>query len=404
MSSSAGIKNYTSKNPIVYVTRDIERALGMEPKDGYFVISSDSQYGREVQKKYPNNVWLIKNGGNALDTYDLLALSEVQATISKHKAHVLVFQNTARIERLCEEKGWKLLNPSADLARTVEEKISQVNWLGEDSRLLPPHQTAILKDVSYAGEKFVLQFNHSHTGQGTYIIESVKELDALKTKFPNRECRVVDFINGPVFTANVVVAEDIILGNISYQITGLSPFTDLPFSTIGNDWSLPHDQKYSKVLKDTSEIAVAVGKRLKMAGWRGLFGIDVIYEEKAKKTYLLEINARQPASTVFESKLQKQTYPGGQTMFETHVLALLGLNAKDVESKPICSGSQIVVRVTNKKHVVDLKALKEKNLAVMEYQNTAHNKELFRIQSSEGIMEAHGKLNKLGQFISSCIK
>lgn len=404
MSSSADIKNYTSKNPIVYVTRDIERALGMEPRDGYFVISNDSQYGREIQKKYPNNVLLIKNGDDALDTYDLLALPDVQSAISKHGADVLVFQNTARIERLCAEKGWKLLNPSAELAQKVEEKISQVKWLHDDARLLPPHKISIVKDVEYAGKKFVLQFNHSHTGQGTHIIESAEGLDVLKAKFPNRECRVVNFIDGPVFTVNAVVAEGIIIGNISYQITGLSPFTDLPFSTIGNDWSLPHDEKYAKALKDTSEVAIAVGERLKTDGWRGFFGIDVIYDEKSGKTHLLEINARQPASTVFESTLQKQAYPGGQTIFESHISALLGLKAKDAESKPVCSGSQIVIRVTDKKQNVDLENLKKKGLAVMEYQNKAHNKELFRIQSSEGIMETHGKLNRLGQFISSCIK
>ena len=62
--------NLKIEKPIVYVSRDIERALGMEPENSYFVISNDSKYGREVQKKYPNNVWLIKDLDGIFDTYD----------------------------------------------------------------------------------------------------------------------------------------------------------------------------------------------------------------------------------------------------------------------------------------------------------------------------------------------
>jgi hypothetical protein len=44
-----------------------------------------------------------------------------------------------------------------------------------------------------------------------------------------------------MFTANIVVThKEILIGNVSYQITGMLPFTENAFSTIGNDWSVPH--------------------------------------------------------------------------------------------------------------------------------------------------------------------
>ncbi len=398
---------------IVYVARDIERALGMEPGDhengSYFVVSNDTAYGRAVKERYPKHVFLVARG-TQLDTYDLLCLAEVEKMIADTQADLLVFQNTLRIERLAADRNWNLLNPSALLSKTVEEKISQVAWLDDDAKYLPPHALAVVKDVKFSGPKFVLQFNHAHTGHGTHVIDSAEALAELQTRFPYRECRVTDFIEGPVFTVNAVVAAaphgegaSVIVGNPSYQITGIAPFTDLPFATIGNDWALPQRPEYESLRIDTVTIAQAVGARLKKAGWKGLFGIDVVYDEKAKKTYLLEINARQPASTTFESQQQKTVSGSAPSIFEAHIAALAG---RIVTTEPLAkiSGAQIVKRSTVIGHTVDAAALAAKGLAVMEYENDGHNKELFRIQSTEGIMEDHGKLNALGKFIRSCIR
>src|SRR5581483_1899824 len=372
----------------------------MEPEGLYYIVSNETAYGKEIASRHPKNVKLVK--GDVRDTYDLLLLPEVQEFIDGLKADVLDFQNTLRIERLSKEKNWNLLNPSASLSKTVEEKISQITWLDTDAKFLPPFVITTLKEVNFSGKRFVLQFNHAHTGQGTYVIDSSEALENLKSKFPHRECRVTDFIDGPVFTANVSLGREIVLGNPSYQITGISPFTDMPFSTIGNDWALPKKDQYKAVIIDMTTIAQAVGVRLKKFGWKGLFGIDVIYDPKKKKTYLLEINARQPASTTFESQLQKNISSDSPTMFEEHIAALLGLETKG--SLPEIKGAQIVKRVTKETYDVDVAALESKDLFVMAYENNGHNKELFRIQATAGIMETHNKLGELGTFIRSCIR
>ncbi|MEN9621716.1 MAG: ATP-grasp domain [Candidatus Parcubacteria bacterium] len=390
------------KKPLIYVTRDIERALGMVPTSNYFIVSNDTAYGREIKAQHPENVWLHENTleSGDLDTYDLLLLPEVQKIIDTHDADVVVFQNTPRIERLAQQMHWNLLNPSAELGKKVEEKISQIAWLGTDANLLPPNRVALVKDVVFENKKFVLQFNHTHTGQGTYIITSSSDLEPLKAKFPERECRIVDFIEGPVYTVNASVNRfAIIVGSPSYQITGLSPFTDLPFSTIGNDWSIISKEDR----KEIARIAHVIGLRLKKDSWRGLFGVDVIKDAVSGKIYLLEINARQAASTVFESTLQKSARPKSLTIFETHISALLK-KWMPLSTTQINSGAQIVERVTNVPHRVNVSALKEKGFTVIEYKNVMHNKELFRIQSSLGIMESHNTLNQSGKFIASCIQ
>lgn len=400
------------QKPLIYVTRDIERALGMKPEGLYFIISNDTAYGREVQRQNPEHVFLIADPRGQLDTFDLLTLPEVAHHINSRDADIVVFQNTSRIERLARENKWNLINPPASLAQTVEEKISQITWLTEDTNLLPPHSVVTVKDVRFTGQKIVLQFNHSHTGQGTYIITSQSEIDVLAQKFPHRECRIVDFIEGPVFTVNVVVGSfGIIVGNPSYQITGMQPFTDLPFSTIGNDWTLPQTQKFRGVSKDTTCIARTIGKRMQCAGWRGMFGIDVIYDTVQKKTHLLEINARQPASAVYESILQKKyskrnvltLFKEPLSLFEIHIAALLGLKYS-AQTPHIQNGSQIVKRVTAKTYSSDEVRMNSRPITLISYSNTEHNKELLRIQLTTGIMKDHAVLNEEGSFIASCIQ
>ena len=397
--------NTNRKKPLVYVVPDIERALGREPGGDYFVITNRTPYAESVAKKYPDAIWLV-DGDSSLDTYGLLSRPEVIENIKKYDTEVIVFKNTLRIERLATEHGVRLLNPSAVLGRTVEEKISQVKWLGPLASLLPPHHIIEMKNVVCDGKKIVLQWNHAHTGEGTSVVSRDEELSLLKTKFPDRKCRVTDFVDGFMFTVNAVVAGDrTLVGNVSFQITGLAPFADLPYSTVGNDWALPY-----KILKkaqgaEIERIAGAVGERLREAGWRGLFGIDVICETKTGKIYLIEINARQPASTTLESQLQKKA-GAGLTVFDTHIRALRGEKIVGTLQE-IRDGAQIVQRVTktrDKKTLrVDVDKLEGAGFGVIRYENDEPNSDLVRITSSTGIMDSPTTLNTQGYRISSSL-
>ena len=386
---------------IVYVARDIERALGKTPEGNYHIITNKTPYAEEVKLKYPMHVLLV-DSPEILDTYELLMTPEVQEIITNFNAQVLVFKNTIHIEQLCAEKGWTLLNPSAELSEKIENKITQVKWLGELSSLLPPHKIQFVNEIKWNKNAFILQWAHGHTGEGTILITNEKELDALKAKFPHREARVTDFIKGPMFTVNIVVTDTVILlGNISYQITGILPFTENALSTIGNDWSVTHTILNESHINQFNELAEKVAQKMQSSGWRGLFGIDVIYDEERDNLHLIEINARQPASTTYESELQDHVnmlgVPGVNT-FEAHLAALLHSPVKTALI-PINDGAQILQRVTSKVNKVDSKKISKAGYNVINYANEKMNADLARIQSRQGIMEAHNKFNKRGKEI-----
>ena len=394
---------------IIYVTKEIERALGIEPIGDYYIITNKTKYSISIHEQYPNNIWLIDKG-EILDTFELLMLPEVQEIISKHNASILVFKNTIHIESLCSEKKWKLLNPSSELSEKIENKISQTKWLGDLSSLLPPHNITLVKnigiDILDQKKVIIIQWSHGHTGNGTLLISNNDELETLKEKFPHREAKITDYIKGPMFTVNIVVTHNIILlGNISYQITGMMPFTDNPFSTIGNDWGVTHTILSENHIKKIEKIGEIIGQKMQSENWRGLFGIDIIYDEERDELKLIEINARQPASTTYESHLQSKSKIHGVqgiTTFEAHINALIEKSVP-VSLIEINDGAQILQRVTKNTKKIDIEKLVTAGYKVIEYSNTKENADLLRIQSERGIMETHNKFNNRGKEIISLI-
>src|SRR3989338_5642241 len=220
------LRTALKSTPIVYITRDLERAIGLSDEyKNYYIVSNWSPWAKEYSKG-KKNILLIKEK-NILDTQELLEHKKTLQLLKKLKNFsILIFKNTSQIEKICHEHSWNLLNPNAELANRIEEKISQIEWLGPLKKYLPPHKVMLCKNLQWNKEKFILQFNRAHTGSGTILIESEKQIQELKQKFPNREVRVTQFIDGSAFTVNSVVwGNKVLVGNISYQIRKTNPRT-----------------------------------------------------------------------------------------------------------------------------------------------------------------------------------
>lgn len=389
----------TTDKTIVYVTRDLERALGTQTVcASYFIITNSTPFAKEYAKEQPHCVLITESG--LLDTHELLSHQQTQHFISTlTNPSILVFKNTPTIERICADAQWPLLNPAAQLASTIEEKISQIEWLGELSQLLPPHQILPLKEVRFDVTPFILQFNRAHTGNGTILIDNDNTLRELQEKFPERPVRLTDFVPGTMLTSNNVVCTDtIIVGNPNVQITGLAPFTDKPFATVGNDWALGNSLLNNLQKNKYKEIVISVGEKLRASGWRGLFGTDIMLAANGQ-LYLIEINARQPAGTTFESQLQQFS-----TTFDAHLLSLLGEEAKNQTITPINDGAQLILRnqatsFSESCLTVFCERLKTAGFGVTRYQNTEPGSDLVRIQSTHGLMKTPTELNESGESI-----
>lgn len=410
-----------SKTTVIYITREIERALGTAPNANYQIVTNRNPYSESVQKQFPEWVTLID--GEILGTGDLMkhpATEKLVAKITEATGvapFILVFKNTARIEPLAKERGWQLLNPSEAISEKIENKVSQIAWLGDLAKFLPTFRIEYTKNLTWGGKPYIVQWAHGHTGGGTILIQSDADLATLKGKFPERRCRVTEYVEGPSFTVNVVVdKKKVQAGAVSYQITGMKPFTDMKFATIGNDWRLPQT-----LLSDTDKAWVkslieVVGEKMRKESWRGLFGIDMIKDAASGKMYFIEVNARQPASTTFESALQEslrttnensanKTVAIGATTFEAHLLALLG-EVIPVPVIQLTDGAQIVQRVTKDFRSVNEDVVGSLELAgynVVSYPNNEENADLIRIQSKSGIISEHNILGDKGEEIAKTL-
>ena len=99
------------------------------------------------------------------------------------------------------------------------------------------------------------------------------------------------------------------------------------------------------------------------------------------------------SSTSFESELQSGV-GAGQTIFEAHLLALLGHSAHNTPLQNITEGGQVIQRLTQniaqKKagSSFDVENLRADGYKVIEYANTKPNSDLLRIQSKKGIIDS----------------
>ncbi len=401
-------------HPVAYVSRDIERVIGLGlDVPGLVIISNNTPFAKQVQREAKRTQIILVDAPELLDTWQLLAHAATSdAMNAANITRVAVFKPTKKIERICAEKKWALLNPSAELSSTIEEKITQVEWLGALTKYLPQHNILTCKEVAWNFEPFVLQFNRAHTGSGTLLIESKEQLEELKKKFPDRPVRISAFVSGPIVTNNNVVTNaGVLVGNISYQITGMAPFTNNPFATVGNDWGVVADVLPYAAQSQFKEIANAIGKKLKADGWKGAFGIDAIYEEATETVYLIEINARQPASVSFESMLQTEARTKQlENLFttgEAHMAALLEADMGGAKLVPIEDGAQVILRngSCNMQQVAGImQNVQSKGFYCIPYTNTKAGSDLLRIQSNTHLMADHNMWNEQGKKLSTLIQ
>ena len=412
--------SWLKNHHIIYVNRSFERAFGIDPTNPDFsIISNESVFAKSKTQK--NSHILLIEATTLLNSWQLLehptSLEYIKNKKSQvgpmHFGGIIVYKPTQKIERICSEHNIPLLNPPTSLTNTIEGKISQVTWLEELAQHLPPHQTDIAKNLVWNYEPFILQFNQGHTGSSTQLIESEADLETIKKTFPERPVRTSAFVKGPTFTCNAIVSKDAVhLGPLSYQITGMAPFTNHAFATIGNDWELPHKILSYEQMAKIKEITHAVGRKMQKQGWRGAFGVDIITEQKTGNIYLLEINARQPASVTYESNLQKKhtskSAKNMMTTFEAHIAALAGISTKEYSITPLKKGAQVLVRKTeNSKNVIPektKKSLEKIDLTLIVSEKEIVGNELLRIQSEESLMQADQRFNEKGKRIVKIIQ
>ncbi len=324
---------------IFYLTNDPERASGLEHllQNFHIVCIDDTHLGRSISKKTDKLFCLESQRGETnpifRSSYRLLQTEEAQKYIQDHSRgapYLITFKISEQFEQLASKLGYEVLNTTSELNQRYENKISQYDFLKGLRIDIPKSVVGKLTDYEYRqlsdslGEKYVIQFDKGHTGQGTVFISNSDEFEEIKAKFPSRIAKISEFIQGDAWTLNCVVTDlGVHYGGLSYQITGESLLTSREGATVGNDWTKT-DMLNEEQIAKIKQITQKVGEGMYQGGFKGLFGLDLIVQNE--RVTLIEINARQPASTGIHTKymIEQRQIP----LILLHIAQFIGKDKK----------------------------------------------------------------------------
>lgn len=355
------VNKLTKDKPLIYFTREVERAIGLEEYLGNYYICciEHSDTVDYLIQKGINVLCLEKEGIELLhkSTGNLLSQDLVEnwiKTVSREKGfYALTFIPTNTINYKINELGGTLLGNAYELNLQFESKISAAKALTNTGIRTPKTETKYIHEIDHDylinqfGEKFVLQEDRAHTGSGTFVGPSRDDFNNLRTEKAGNVIKISEYIDGFPITNNICIYNNsIYIGGLQYQITGIPELTDGFGSTVGNDFGW----LYSKSISDelivdlTTEIS-KIGRLLLNSNYKGIFGVDMIV--KNEEAYLIEINARQTANIPFQTSLElKKDDEIPQLLL--HIAALLDIKI-DIEYQHMANllGSQVFLRAKN---------------------------------------------------------
>ncbi len=309
---------------IYYICNDAERALGLEDTlQNYHIICIDDNPIIDYMRQAGVNIFCLERETGELNAMfrnsnRLLQHKLVQEYIAKTNKgketppYIWVFKIASNIEVTAEKLGYRLVNTSSALNKKFELKLSQYEKLKDAGVNFPKTVISRMGNAEFdmvvqelGADKFVIQYDRGHTGTSTVFVHDEREFLRQKEKFPKRKARLSRFINGDAWTINAcVTGKGVTYGGLSYQITGIPKCTSLAGGTVGNDWSVASTLS-SRSLEQIMTITKRSGEVMRDSGFRGLFGLDFVIDSYGE-VFLIEINARQPASTSMHTKLMQR--------------------------------------------------------------------------------------------------
>jgi predicted ATP-grasp superfamily ATP-dependent carboligase len=242
----------------------------------------------------------------------LLSHIKTQEYISKisgdKKVLILIYKSSYKLERLAKKKNWILAISQKKFGKSLlENKVKFREILEKIKVPVPPGEIVPLSFFYYKrlidlereyGLPFVLQHPTKGGGKGTFFIYNSKDFErakqVLRREKPKRVI-IAKYIKGasPSITG-CVTRFGILSTRPQYQICDEPLLNKKPSRGglfCGHDFSFAAN--FSKeILFQAKEIVDKVGRYFKKLGYKGIFGLDFVLEEKSQKLYVVECNPR----------------------------------------------------------------------------------------------------------------
>lgn len=294
------------------------------------------------------------NSGN------LLAQPLVQNYINQNsinkKIVIIPFKPSAKIDLICRKNNWICAANTHQINRNLEDKLifSQIcldNHLPQiPSSIDKFNQNNFLKYQNRYQNDLVIQSHFGWAGKSTFL---ANKWENISNKIPlNTTVKFSPYINGYSLLNNCCLTlKGLIQSPPALQYTGIKPFTNHPFTTVGRQWPCLAPLN---IIDQIKKITLDFSKVLTKMNYQGFFGLDFMIDQD--QVYLLECNPRLTASFAFYNDIEQNQ--NILPLFLLHLIQFLNIDFDfdiDFEQQrfynPNIVGSEITAKNKNGKTI-----------------------------------------------------
>jgi biotin carboxylase len=246
----------------------------------------------EFQSGEEINNWLLRN-------------PEVRAHIARTtpadvRPQVVMVFFDAETEAICEELGYDLILPSAELRERLDSKIVTTQLGNEVGVKSVPNVIATVEDwagVEAAAKKaklgtdLVIQTAYGDSGKTTFFVTGEDDFRKVAKEIIGVEIKIMKRINNrPIAVEAVITRHGTVVGPFMTEITGHPALTPYRGGWSGNE--MYPDVLDDETRKKAATLVERLGNRLGKEGYKGFFEVDVLIDSDTGNAYLGELNPR----------------------------------------------------------------------------------------------------------------
>ena len=297
----------TNEVPIYFVGATPFNLLGLDRwvRNFSYVSYYDGWDGAHPRVFSPKHKPYIEFGSGEEINNWLLVNPEVRAHMSRpappgQRPKVAMVFFDAETERICDELGYDLILPAAELREHLDSKLvttrlgDEVGAASVPNVLITVREYRELLDAATAGglgTDLVVQTAYGDSGKTTFFIDDETGWKRNQRDIIGNEIKVMKRINNrPVAVEAVLTRNGTIVGPFMSELTGHAQLTPYRGGWCGNEM-------FPEVLTEdlrrrAGDLVGRLGDRLGAEGYRGFFEVDVLVDTDTDEVYLGELNPR----------------------------------------------------------------------------------------------------------------
>ncbi len=259
------------------------------------------------------------------------------------KPVLLTYNSSKKMEGICKSKNWILAAPPVKFGKNfLENKIEFRDIAKSCGASVAPGEIFVLKRLKWKklvkdfGLPFIIQHPTRGGGKGTFLIKNFKDfknsLQLIKKEDEEdvqkvSKVLVTKFISGPSPSIiGCATRHGILSTPLQFQVLSQKEL----YNKEGFGLFCGHDftsSRFSESIEAQAYSMVrSIGKKFQSLGYKGIFGLDFVLDEKEGRLYLTECNPRLTGAfpTLTFTQIENHEPP----LIAFHILEYLNLDYK----------------------------------------------------------------------------